>query len=278
MVSIDELTLATRAAEGDSRCATELRRRVLRCAVSVARKARWLDALDVTELEEDVPNEAVLRLISRIRQGFTGECGQFRSYLYRVVTSVTADAVRRTLDRRKEASLDAPFENAEGGESTLRDFVENEARIGRMADYDSSPEETSLTRDRNAEIAGAVSRLDPWCQILVREAVIAERPHARIAAEYKVTVQMLDVSLKRCTERLYRNLLTAYVNGPDRLRRQAIADAALQLPEDLRQVFLPWWNENASVKQIAARCGLQTDETRRRLSRAKASMWALAGS
>lgn len=277
MEPIGELTLAIRASEGDSKCATELRRRVLRCAVSIARKTRWLDALDSTELEEDVPNEVVLRLIARIRQGFDGECGQFRSYLYRVVTSVTADSVRRNLDRRFAVSLDMPFETADGSETTLRDFVENSARIGRMADYDKGPEDCTMGAVRTAELAGAMSSLDPWCRIVVREAVLGDRPHADIAAEQGVTVQMLDVSLKRCTERLYRNLLSAYATGTDRARRRQIADVAQRLPEDLREVFVPWWNSNLSVKQIAADSGLSADTAKRRLARAKATMWTLVG-
>ena len=278
MEPIGELTLAIKASEGDSKCATELRRRVLRCAVSIARKTRWIDALDSTELEEDVPNEVVLRLIGRIRQGFTGECGQFRAYLYRVVTSVTADSVRRNLDRRFAVSLDMPFDAADGTESSLRDFVENSARIGRMADYDTGPEESSMDTERTAELACAMSSLDPWCRTVVREAVLNERPHAEIAAEQGVTVQMLDVSLKRCTERLYRNLLSSYATGTNCARRRQIAEVAERLPEDLRVVFVPWWNNNLSVKQIAADSGVPIDITKRRLARAKATMWTLAGS
>jgi RNA polymerase sigma factor (sigma-70 family) len=275
---LDELTLARRAADGDSTCAEELRRRVLRCAVSVARKTRWLEALDLSELEEDVPNEVFLRLMTRIRQGFDGEPGQFRTYLYRVVTSVAADAVRRNVDRRKELSLDMPFENADGGETSLRDFIENDARLGRMRGFEQDPRDASLEREQNDEIATALGGLDNWCRVIIQEAVVNERPHAAIARENGVSVQMLDVSLKRCTERLYRNLLTAYATGPDRTRRRAIAEAAVRLPEDLRVVFTPWWTKNQSVKKIAADCGLTTDETRRRLARAKASMWTLVGS
>jgi RNA polymerase sigma factor (sigma-70 family) len=276
--AIDELTLARQAANGDSRSATELRQRIVRCAVAVARKTRWSDALEPRELEDDIPNEVLLRLIARVRQGFDGEVGQFRTYLYRVVTSVAADAVRHNLERRKEVSLDAPFENAEGGESSLRDFIENEARIGRMQDFDAGPQETSLERERGEALAAAMSRLDEFCQLIIREAVINERPHAAIARENKVSVQLLDVSLKRCTERLYRNLLTAYVSGTDRVRRQEITAAAARLPEDLRAVFLPWWTENRSVKRIAEDQNLSTDEARRRLARAKATMWSLVGS
>lgn len=277
MNAIDELSLARLVAEGDSGAATELRQRIVRCAVAVARKTRWADALDTGELEDDIPNEVLLRLITRVRLGFEGEVIQFRTYLYRVVTSVAADAVRRNLDRRKVVSLDAPFENAEGGESSLRDFIENEARIGRMQDYDTGPSDASLGRERGQELAAAMSRLDEFCQLIIREAVVNERPHSAIARENKVSVQLLDVSLKRCTERLYRNLLTAYASGPDRVKRKEIAAAAEQLPEDLRAVFLPWWMENRSVKRIAEDRGLTTEETRRRLARAKATMWALVG-
>lgn len=273
----DELSLARLVADGDSGAATELRQRIVRCAVAVARKTRWADALDSGDLEDDIPNEALLRLIARVRQGFDGEPAQFRTYLYRVVTSVAADAVRRNLDRRKLVSLDAPFENAEGGVSSLRDFVENEARIGRMRDYETDPSDASLTSERDRELAAAMGRLDEFCQLVIREAVVNERPHAAIARENKVSVQLLDVSLKRCTERLYRSLLTAYACGPDRVKRQEIAGAADRLPEDLRAVFLPWWLENRSVKRIAEDQGLTTDETRRRLARAKSTMWTLVG-
>jgi RNA polymerase sigma factor (sigma-70 family) len=273
-----ELTLALRAADGDSRSALELRRRILRCAVAIARKTRWLDALDATELEEDVPNEVFLRLMARIHNGFDGESQQFRSYLYRVVTSVTADAVRRNLDRRSAVSLDTPFESADGAESTLRDFVENSSRIGCMAGYNQGPEESSLGAERSAELASAISRLDPWCRIIIREAVVSERPHADIATEHGVSVQMLDVSLKRCTERLYRSILSAYAFGTDRARRRQIAAAAEGLPENLKTVFVPWWTHNLSVRQIASDTGLSVEDAKRRLARAKATMWTLVGS
>lgn len=272
---IDELTLATQAARGDSSCAMELRGRVLRCAISVARKMRWHEALDSRELEDDVPNEVMLRLIGRMRQGFEGEPGQFRSYLYRVVTSVTADAVRRNLDRRAEMSLDAPFESADGATGTLRDFVENSARLGKMDGFEEGPEEAVLTQEKHRELHQALDGLDPWCRSLMEEAVVRKRPHAEIADERDVSVQMLDVSLKRCTERLYRNILMAYVEGPDRVRRNEVASAAQSLPEDLRDVFIAWWTRNQSVKTIAQEMGLASDETKRRLARAKATMWTL---
>lgn len=277
MESIGELTLARRAAEGDSRCASELRRRILRCAIAIARKTRWMDALDASELEEDVPDEALLRLLARIRQGFDGECQQFRSYLYRVVTSVTADSVRRNLDRRALSSLDSPFETSDGTQTTLRDFVDNTARLGPSSRYDRGPEETSLGDERSRELAAAVCRLDPWCRVLIQEAVIGARPHAAIAAENRVTVQMLDVSLKRCTERLYRGLLASYATGTDISRRRQIAEAAQALPEELRSVFVPWWTSNLSVRQIASDLGVPVDVARRRLARAKATMWAIVG-
>ena len=275
MHSLDELTLATRAGEGDSACADELRQRVLRCAVTVVRQMRWSDALDKGELEQDVPNEVVLRLIARVRRGFTGEVTQFRTYLYRVVTSVTADAVRLNLDRRHEVSLDAPFEYADGSASTLRDFIENHARMGRCDELSESPESASIENERYKELVRALDGLDDWCRTIVNEAVINERPHALIASDHHVTVPLFDVSLKRCLERLYRNLLMAYATGTDKVRRKEVADLAEQLPEPLRKVFLLWWNQNQSVKAIATECGITTDEAKRLLARAKASMWAL---
>lgn len=233
--------------------------------------------MDASELEEDVPNEVLLRLLSRVRQGFDGECQQFRSYLYRVVTSVTADSVRRNLDRRALASLDSPFETADGTLSTLRDFVDNSSRLGKMAEYDRTPEEASLGDERSRELASAVCRLDSWCGLLIREAVIGARPHAAIAMEHGVSVQMLDVSLKRCTERLYRSLLATYASGSNLKRRREIAEAAKALPEDLRAVFVPWWTGSLSVRQIASDLGLSQDTARRRLAKAKATMWAIVG-
>lgn len=272
---LDELTLARLAESGDSDAAEELRSRVVRCAVSVARKMRWNDILEPRQLEEDVPGEVMLRLIGRIRNGFSGEPVQFRTYLYRVVTSVAADLVRGNLDRRREVSLDAPFESADGNTSTLRDFVEGIAGTAMGSCASSDPVDTSLESERRRRLMEAVRGLDDWCRMLMNEAVVEQRPHADIARENGVGVGLLDVSIKRCTERLYRNLLMAYACGEGKARREEVAAVALRLPADLRAVFLPWWNRSTSVRQIAAATGLGADVTRCLLARAKATMWHL---
>jgi RNA polymerase sigma factor (sigma-70 family) len=272
---MDELTLAREAERGDSGCAAELRSRILRCAVSVARKMRWNDILETGQLEEDVPGEVMLRLIGRIRNGFCGEPVQFRTYLYRVVTSVAADLVRGNLDRRREISFDATFENAEGHTTTLRDFVESVAGLGAASGAPADPVDASLESERRQRLMEAVGGLDDWCRMLMNEAVVEQRPHAEIALESGVGVAMLDVSIKRCTEKLYRNLLMAYASGEGRARREEVATVALRLPAELRAVFVPWWNNNTSVRQIAAAAGLSTDRARSLLARAKATMWHL---
>lgn len=277
LIATDELTLARLAADGDSAAAVELRQRLVRCVMAVSRRAPWSDALDAAVLEEDIPNEAQLRIINRARQGFDGDLDQFRQFIYHVIVLMAADALRRSLDRRKDVSLDTPFENADGEETSLRDFVENEIRAGRAAIIASETREGPIVEQHPSELCTAVRDLDDWCHLIVCEAVIRERSNAAIARDNRVSPQLLDVSMKRCMERLYRNVLSAYATGPDRLFHAEVAAAAERLTDDQRAVFVPWWVQRRSIRRISESLGLDVREARRRLSRAKAEVWAIIG-
>jgi RNA polymerase sigma factor (sigma-70 family) len=274
----DELSLARAAGEGDSGAGAELLVRIKKCIAFLIRQHGWGDLVTADRREEDLPSEAAVRLLLRVRRGFDGAPEQFRTYLYRTVASVCSEAVSREAEsRRKELSLQQTVESDDGGTTTLEDLIASqiaptwESAVRAAAQ---EPERALMRQEQERDVRQAFGQLDARCQVLIREIAIEGRRHADVAAQYQMTVQNVDVSIRRCMERFYRSLLYLYVHGADKEKRRAIGACLERLPEPQRSVFRAWWEGN-SVKQTAEALSLAEEEVRRQLCRARATLWTL---
>jgi RNA polymerase sigma factor (sigma-70 family) len=274
----NELALARAAAAGDSGAGAELLVRIKKCIAFLIRQHQWGDLITADQREEDLPSEAAMRLLLRIRRGFEGAPEQYRTYLYRTVASVCSEAVsREAQSRRKEVSLQQPVGSDDGGSTTLEELIANqiapewEAGIRAAAQ---EPERALMRQEEASDVRRAFAELDLRCQALVREIAIEGRRHADVAAQYGMTVPNVDVSIRRCLERFYRALLYLYAHGPDSARRREVGVCVARLPEPQRSVFSAWW-EGKSAKQTAQALAMPDEDVRRHLCRAKATLWTL---
>ena len=151
----EEKSLVRSAQAGDRLAFEELVRRydreVLRLATNLVHRAE--DARDIYQ-------ESFLRVYRNLHR-FRFECS-FYTWLYRIVTNVALDHLRRRGTRREDQ---APVsEDAEGG---TRDFFDRQPEL-RAA---SNPERALLGRELDVHIRGALKRLSP------RERMVFEMKH-----------------------------------------------------------------------------------------------------
>jgi RNA polymerase sigma factor (sigma-70 family) len=277
-VEQNELTLARAAGAGDSGAGAELLVRIKKCIAFLIRQHQWGDLISGDQREEDLPSEVAMRLLLRVRRGFDGAPEQFRTYLYRTVASVCSEAAGREMEsRRKEVSLQQTVESDDGGTTTLEDLIANqiaptwETAVRAAAQ---EPERALMRQEEAGDVRRAFDQLDLRCQVLVREITIEGRRHADVAVQYRMSVQNVDVSIRRCMERFYRALLYLYAHGAESEKRRTIGAGIERLPEPQRAVFRAWW-EGRSVKQTAQVLALPEEDVRRQLCRARATLWTL---
>jgi RNA polymerase sigma-70 factor (ECF subfamily) len=151
----EEHALVRKAQAGDRLAFEELVRRydreVLRLALNLVHRAE--DARDIYQ-------ESFLRVYKNLDR-FRFECS-FYTWLYRIVTNVALDSLRRRTSRREEQ---APvLEEAEGH---TRDFFDRQPVLSAAA----NPERQLLGEELGRHITAALARLSP------RERVVFEMKH-----------------------------------------------------------------------------------------------------
>jgi RNA polymerase sigma-70 factor, ECF subfamily len=151
----EEQALVRNAQAGDRVAFEELvhryDREVLRLALNLVHKAE--DARDIYQ-------ESFLRIYRNLHR-FRFECS-FYTWLYRVVTNVALDHLRRRTSRREDQ---APVpEEAEGG---TRDFFDRQPELRAAA----NPERRLLGQELGQHIEAALTRLSP------RERMVFEMKH-----------------------------------------------------------------------------------------------------
>ncbi|HWG59119.1 MAG TPA: sigma-70 family RNA polymerase sigma factor [Candidatus Acidoferrales bacterium] len=151
----EEHALVRRAQAGDRLAFDELVRKydrdVLRLALNLVRSA---------EEARDVYQESFLRVYRNLHR-FRFECA-FYTWLYRIVTNVGLDHLRRRTTRREDQ---APVpEDCEGG---TRDFFDRQPETSAVA----NPEKRLLGQELGVQIASAMKRLSP------RERMVFEMKH-----------------------------------------------------------------------------------------------------
>ena len=152
---VAERALIERAQTGDRAAFEELVHRydrdVLRLALNLMRRAE--DARDVYQ-------EAFLKAFKNIHR-FRFECS-FYTWLYRIVTNVCLDALRRRGSRPEDQAPELSDEK-----DTSRDFFDRQ----REPNPSSDPERQMLGHEIASKIAAAMTRLSP------RERVVFEMKH-----------------------------------------------------------------------------------------------------
>lgn len=151
----EEHALVRNAQAGDRLAFEELVRRydreVLRLALNLVHRAE--DARDIYQ-------ESFLRVYKNLHR-FRFECS-FYTWLYRIVTNVALDSLRRRTSRREEQ---APV--PEEADASTRDFFDRQP----VSSAASNPERRLLGQELGRHITAALARLSP------RERVVFEMKH-----------------------------------------------------------------------------------------------------
>ena len=151
----EEHALVRKTQAGDRLAFEELVRRydrdVLRLALNLAHR---------TEDARDIYQESFLRVYRNLHR-FRFECS-FYTWLYRIVTNVALDHLRRRTSRPEDQ---APV--PEGAESGTRDFFDRQPALGAAA----NPERRLLGQELGQHIQEAMKRLSP------RERMVFEMKH-----------------------------------------------------------------------------------------------------
>jgi RNA polymerase sigma-70 factor (ECF subfamily) len=151
----DDRALIERAQTGDREAFEALVHRYDRDVLRIA-----LNVLHRSEDARDVYQEAFLKIYKNLPR-FRFECS-FYTWLYRIVTNVALDHLRRRTSRPEDQ---APV--PEGAESGTRDFFDRQPALGAAA----NPERRLLGQELGQHIQEAMKRLSP------RERMVFEMKH-----------------------------------------------------------------------------------------------------
>lgn len=177
----EEKSLVLSAQAGDRLAFEELVRRydreVLRLATNLVHRAE--DARDIYQ-------ESFLRVYRNLHR-FRFECS-FYTWLYRIVTNVALDHLRRRNTRREDQ---APV--SEDAESGTRDFFDRQPEMRAAA----NPEKALLGRELGVHIHGALRRLSP------RERMVFEMKHFQ-GMRLRAIGDMLGTSEETVKNSLFR--------------------------------------------------------------------------
>jgi RNA polymerase sigma-70 factor (ECF subfamily) len=193
VVPSDERALIERAQRGDRDAFEELVHRydrdVLRIALNILRR---------TEDARDVYQEAFLKIYKNLPR-FRFECS-FHTWVYRVVTNVCLDHLRRRSSRPEDQAPEIP-ENA-NGDRPGRDFFDRQQETHALSD----PERRLRSEEIGRRIATALGQLTP------RERMIFEMKHYQglklraIGEALDTTEETVKNSLFRATRKLRAQL------------------------------------------------------------------------
>jgi RNA polymerase sigma-70 factor (ECF subfamily) len=177
----EEQALVRSAQAGDRLAFEELVRRFDREVLRLA-----LNLVHGPEDARDIYQESFLRVYRNLHR-FRFECS-FYTWLYRIVTNVALDHLRRRTSRREDQ---APVpEDAEGG---TRDFFDRQPEVRPSA----NPERRLLGQELGEHIATALDRLSP------RERMVFEMKHYQ-GLKLRAIGEMLGTSEETVKNSLFR--------------------------------------------------------------------------
>ena len=195
-LAIDDRLLVERAQAGDRTAFEALVHRYDRQVLRLA-----LNVLQRTEDAQDVYQEAFLKIYRNLHH-FRFECS-FYTWLYRIVTNLCLDQLRRRKSRREDPAtvLDASGDEMDlmaNISGTADDFFEHQQQTQAQAD----PERNLLGREIGQKIDAAMAALSP------RERMIFEMKHYQglklraIGEALGTTEETVKNSLFRATRKL----------------------------------------------------------------------------
>ena len=177
----EEQALVRNAQNGDRLAFEELVRRYDREVLRLA-----LNLVHRSEDARDIYQESFLRVYRNLHR-FRFECS-FYTWLYRIVTNVALDHLRRRNTRREDQ---APME--ETIEGSGRDFFDRQPETRASA----SPEKQLLGEELGRHIAAALDKLSP------RERMVFELKHYQ-GLKLRVIGEMLGTSEETVKNSLFR--------------------------------------------------------------------------
>ena len=186
--NLDERALVAEAQTGNRAAFEELVRRYDRDVLRLA-----LNLMKRPEDARDVYQEAFLKVYRNLHR-FRFECS-FYTWLYRIVTNVCLDHLRR---RKARPEDQAPELNASHHEEGITDFFERQREYRPTLD----PERSLFGKEIKARIALAMERLSP------RERIVFEMKHYQglklraIGDALGTTEETVKNSLFRATRKL----------------------------------------------------------------------------
>ena len=189
----DDRVLIERAQGGDREAFEALVQRYDRDVLRIA-----LNILHRTEDARDVYQEAFLKIYKNLPR-FRFECS-FYTWMYRVVTNVCLDHLRRRSSRPEDQAPEYPM-NA-GGEGTATDFFDRQQALGATSD----PERRLMGLEIGRRISIALDQLTP------RERMVFEMKHYQglklraIGESLGTTEETVKNSLFRATRKLRAQL------------------------------------------------------------------------
>src|SRR5271165_900598 len=192
LANLDERTLVQEAQIGNRAAFEELVRRYDRDVLRLA-----LNLMKRTEDARDVYQEAFLKVYKNLHR-FRFECS-FYTWLYRIVTNVCLDQLRR---RKARPEDQAPESNSGNHEEGITDFFERQREHRPTLD----PERQLFGKEIQARLAAAMERLSP------RERLVFELKHYQglklraIGDALGTTEETVKNSLFRATRKLRSQL------------------------------------------------------------------------
>jgi RNA polymerase sigma-70 factor, ECF subfamily len=176
----EEKGLIRKAQAGDRLAFEELVRRYDRDVLRLA-----LNLVHRSEDARDIYQESFLRVYRNLHR-FRFECS-FYTWLYRIVTNVALDHLRRRTSRREDQA--PALEETEGA----RDFFDRQPEVRAAA----NPERNLLGRELGEHISAALNRLSP------RERTVFEMKHYH-GMKLRAIGDMLGTSEETVKNSLFR--------------------------------------------------------------------------
>jgi RNA polymerase sigma-70 factor, ECF subfamily len=189
----DDRALIERAQTGDREAFEELVHRYDRDVLRIA-----LNVLHKTEDARDVYQEAFLKIYKNLPR-FRFECS-FYTWMYRVVTNVCLDHLRRRASRPEDQSPEYPV--SLNGDAPATDFFDRQEEKGAASD----PERRLMGQEIGQRISSALELLTP------RERIVFEMKHYQglklraIGEALGTTEETVKNSLFRATRKLRAEL------------------------------------------------------------------------